>query len=100
MEIVRRVGEQSESYRYGDCRLERKGFLSIYSFELGDEGRRDLMDRGDAVVMLPVDFKRREIYMIEQPRHVKAFAATPEGLAAKSAAERGEAPRAFELPAS
>jgi len=100
MEIVRRIGEQPATYRYEDVRLERKGFLSVFSFQIGGDGRRDLMDRGDAVVMLPVDFKRREIYMIEQPRHVKAFAATPEGRAALAAAGQGTPPGPFELPAA
>ncbi|HTM68600.1 MAG TPA: NUDIX hydrolase [Candidatus Binatia bacterium] len=98
MEIVRRIGEQKPSYRYEDFRLERKGFLSVYSFLLGGDGRRDLMDRGDAVVILPVNLARREIYMIEQPRHVKAFAATPEGRAAKDEAAKGGTVAPFELP--
>lgn len=99
MQEVRRVGEHPAKYRYEDVRLERKGFLSVFSFLLGHDGRRDLMDRGDAVVILPVDLAKRELYMIEQPRHVKAFAATPEGRAAKEAAARGERPEPFELPA-
>ncbi|HTK04198.1 MAG TPA: NUDIX hydrolase [Candidatus Eisenbacteria bacterium] len=100
MEIVRRIGEQSATYRFEDVRLERKGFLSIFSFLVGGDGRRDLMDRGNAVVILPVDFKRRELCMIEQPRHVKAFAATPEGRAALAAAAAGTPSGPFELPAA
>ena len=73
MEIIRRIGEQPASYGYGDCRLERRGFLSVFSFAIEGDGRRDLMDRGDAVVILPVDLKRRDVYMVEQPRHVKAL---------------------------
>lgn len=99
MEPVRKIGEHPATYRYEDVRLERKGFLSVFSFQLGHDGRRELMDRGDAVVILPVDLAKREVYMIEQPRHVKAFAATPEGRAAKEAAGRGEMPAPLELPA-
>ena len=99
METVRKIGEHPAAYRYEDVRLERKGFLSVFSFLLGHDGRRELMDRGDAVVILPVDLAKREVYMIEQPRHVRAFAATPEGRAAKESATRGETPAPFELPA-
>lgn len=99
MEIVRRIGEQPTSYRYADCRLERKGFLSVFSFAIEGDGRRDLMERGDAVVILPVDVARREVYMVEQPRHVKAFAATREGRTAMAAAERGDTTGSFELDA-
>jgi nudix-type nucleoside diphosphatase (YffH/AdpP family) len=99
-EIVRRVGKQDRRFTYKCCRLERRGFLSIYSFEVSAlPHRHDLMDRGHAVVVLPADFARREIVMIEQPRHLKAFAETDEGARALDAARRGEGEAEFALDA-
>lgn len=80
MELVRRIGDRPDRYRIDDCRLDRGGFLSVYSFAL-DGKRMDLMDRGHGVVVLPVDWARREVYMVEQPRPVKAFVTRQDGAA-------------------
>ncbi|MEY4744405.1 MAG: hypothetical protein RL272_350 [Candidatus Parcubacteria bacterium] len=92
MELIRRIGKEPASFTYSDCRLERRGFLSIFSFAVsGKRGRLDLMDRGHAVVVLPADFRKRELYMIEQPRHVKAFASSAPGIEALERAKAGGA---------
>lgn len=75
-----------DTFDYDCCRLERGGFLSIYSYGLNDRDRRyDLMYRRDAVVVMPVDFGRREVYMIEQPRYLRAFVEIGEGRGALEA---------------
>jgi hypothetical protein len=99
-ELVRRTAETPKRFRYGNVRLDRKGFLSTYSFDVeGIPYRQDLMHRGHAVVMLAADFSKRELYMIVQPRHVKAFADTEEGIAALAAARTGGTDTSFELAA-
>ncbi len=99
-ELVRKTGETPRRFRYGNVRLDRKGFLSIYSFDVeGVPHRQDLMHRGHAVVMLAADFAKRELYMIVQPRHVKAFADTEAGIAALAAARTGGTDTSFELAA-
>jgi len=78
--LICRIGRIPKNYRYRDFRLERKGFLSVFSFGLADQGKRlEMMERGHAVAVLPVDFGRHRIYLIEQPRHGKAFVKTPAG---------------------
>lgn len=99
MELVRSIGTRPKTYRISDCRLERAGFLSVYSFDVNGEMRMDLMDRGHAVVVLPVDWKNREIYMIEQPRPVKAFVADREAAAMLERARRDDVDGAVEIPA-
>lgn len=99
-ELVRKTGDTPKRFRYGNVRLDRKGFLSVYSFDVeGAAHRHDLMHRGHAVVMLAADFAKRELFMIVQPRHVKAFADTEEGIAALAAARTGGADTSFELDA-
>lgn len=96
--LVREFDGKPKRFRYSDVRIERKGFLSVYSFAVeGLTHRHDLMDRGHAVVMLPADFAKRELYMIMQPRHVKAFADTEEGRAALVAARTGGTDTSFDL---
>lgn len=111
MELIRRIGKEPTTFTYSDCRLERRGFLSIFSFAIsGRAGRFDLMDRGHAVVVMPVDLRKREIYMIEQPRHAKAFVppapgaatlgrAKAEGASADSFTLDAKDVTLFELPA-
>jgi ADP-ribose pyrophosphatase len=78
---------------YRDVRREHAGYLSIYSFGVdGSPFRWSFMDRGNAVVILPVDFGREEVYLIEQPRPNRAFACSRGPAAALAKArKRGEA---------
>jgi ADP-ribose diphosphatase len=99
MELVRRIGERPDRYRIDDCCLDRGGFLSVYSFAL-DGKRMDLMDRGHGVVVLPVDWARREVYMIEQPRPVKAFVTRRDGAAMLERARRREGNGGIDVSAS
>jgi nudix-type nucleoside diphosphatase (YffH/AdpP family) len=72
--LIHQTGQFPEKFDYRCCQLERGGFLSIYSYQLDDrDNRYDVMYRRDAVCVMPVDFARREVYMIEQPRHLRAF---------------------------
>ncbi len=78
--LVCRVGRIPKAYRYQDFRLERKGFLSIFSFGVGPRGKRlEMMERGHAVAVLPIDRERRLLYLIEQPRHAMVFVKTAAG---------------------
>ncbi len=82
IEQIGRVGRAPERLAYRDIRLERKGFLSLFSFALeGASHRFDGMARGEAVVVLPVDFAKREVYMLREIRPLKPFAHTSEGKA-------------------
>ncbi len=75
IEQVGRVGRMPERLVYRDLKLERKGFLSLFSFALeGSSHRFDGMARGPAVVVMPVDFARRELYMLREIRPLKPFA--------------------------
>lgn len=60
------------TFRFRDFRLERRGYLTTYTVS---DGRRrwDLIERGHAVAVLPVDWARREVYLVEQPRLITAF---------------------------
>ena len=91
--IVSTVQQLEESYTYRDVRREHEGYLSIYSFGVdGSPHRWSFMDRGDAIVVLPVDFGREEVYLIEQPRPNKAFVCAPGPSSALARArKRGEA---------
>lgn len=71
--LIGRIGAHQETYVLSDPRLERKGFLSIYSFAVdGMPHRMEMMDRGRAVIILPVDWTRRVAVLIEQPRFLLA----------------------------
>ncbi len=90
MEPIRHVGKRSLYYTYSDVRLEWKGFASLFTFTVTDFPHRALLiHRRNAVVVLPANFETRELYMIEEPRHVTAFAGTPEGAAAIADAKSG-----------
>lgn len=72
IERIARIGESPETLVYDRFRVERAGFLSIITFRVGGKGY-EMMDRGDAVVVLPVDFARRELYLLHEERPLKAF---------------------------
>ncbi|WKZ29113.1 MAG: NUDIX domain-containing protein [Patescibacteria group bacterium] len=75
IERIGRVGHAPERLVYRDLKLERKGFLSLFSFALESSSHRfDGMARGPAVVVLPADFARRELYMLHEIRPLKPFA--------------------------
>ncbi|MFH1046940.1 MAG: NUDIX hydrolase [Patescibacteria group bacterium] len=97
-ELIHEIGQLPEKFGFKDCRRERAGFLSIYTFGSPDRTwRQDLMRRRDAVVILPVHFIKREIYLVEQPRLLRAFVETAEGMAALNQADNGE-DQPFEVP--
>jgi nudix-type nucleoside diphosphatase (YffH/AdpP family) len=80
-ELFFKLGGQKTSYTYRNLRMEKAiGFLRIVSYQSDAfEGRHEMMDRGNAVVVLPVDFVKREVYLVEQPRHIRAFTESEEG---------------------
>ncbi len=73
---VSSVGALRPSYELEDIRLERRGYLSLFSYHVdGFAHRFEVLDRGqDAVIVLPVDWQRRVLYLIRQPRPNKALA--------------------------
>ncbi len=76
--VIRRIRTIPPRFEFHDMRLERGGFLSTYTCIVKGLPRRvELMHRGHAVAVLAVDFAAREVVMIQQPRHVKAFAEFP-----------------------
>jgi 8-oxo-dGTP pyrophosphatase MutT (NUDIX family) len=67
--VVGRIGTSPKRLIYRDFRLERKGFLSIVTYAIdGFRHRFELMERGQAVVVLPIDFERRELYLLTELR--------------------------------
>lgn len=100
MERIGKLGEFPATYGASDLRLEHKGFLSIMSYKPSDVSHRyALMERGDAAFALPVDWVRRETYLLRAPRHLRVFTDTNEGKTAIRAAMDGRATPSFETPA-
>lgn len=112
-EKVFEVGTMPTRITYSGLKLERGGFLNIYTFFYAEDGGekhcRDMMDRGHAAVVLPVNFATRELYMIEQGRHLRIFVEHPEAKATLKEAKGGSHPdpidtasedvRTLEIPA-
>src|SRR5690349_6390617 len=72
---VSNVGALSTVYALKDTRAERIANLtSVSSRTDGYEDHFELLDRGkDAVFVLPVDWTRRVLYLVQQPRPIKAM---------------------------
>lgn len=82
LQMVGRVGKAPESLVYRGFRVERKGFLSILSYAIdGFQHRYDMLERGQASVVLPVDFQTRELYLLSEIRPNKPFGALERGRA-------------------
>jgi ADP-ribose pyrophosphatase len=111
MQKIRTIGDKPATFTFSDLRREYRGFLSVYSFETSDRDHRfEVLDRGDAAVVLPVNFATREIYMIEQPRVILAYGESETGKASLARAKNtgadimpfaidADACTVFELPA-
>jgi len=100
-DMIYRIGGQATEYTYRRLRLEKTGFLKLVSYEVeGSDHRYDMMVRGDAVVILPIDLRKREVYLIETPRHVRAFTESEEGkaLLEKAVRDGWTTEEAFTLP--
>ena len=74
--LIGHIGRPHDKpYKYSDVRCARKGFLSIFTYNVDTMSHPiEMMDRGHAVVVLPVNFKTGEIIMVLQPRFNLAFA--------------------------
>ena len=101
IERIGRVGRAPERIVYRDFRLERKGFLSLFSFGLDSSSHRfDGMARGPAVVVLPADFARRELYLLRELRPLKPFAHLPAAQDALQGLLDGASSAALEIEAA
>ena len=80
-ELICRVGKKPpERYGLKDFKLEHRGFLTVFTCSRTNlEKRHEVMERGHAVSVAPVDFARRELYFVEQPREALVFASTAPG---------------------
>lgn len=78
---IGQVGKAPERLRYDNFRIERKGFLTTLSYRLQGGKRFDMMERGQAVAILPVDFRTRELYMIAEIRSHRPFGKLERGRA-------------------
>ena len=79
---IGQVGKAPERLTYRGFRVERKGFLTTLSYLMDGAKRRfDLMERGQAVAVLPVDFRSRELYMLSEIRSNKPFGKLESGRA-------------------
>ena len=82
MQMIGRIGKAPERLVYSGFRVERKGFVSTLSYALeGNSHRMDMLERGHASVVLPIDFRTREIYMLGEIRAHKPFGASESGRA-------------------
>ena len=81
MKLIATVGNPTrDTTRYRAPRTERRGYISVHSYEVeGQRHRQEMVERGSAVVVLPIDAVTRELYMIRQPRWLKPLAETAEG---------------------
>ncbi|MBI4458132.1 NUDIX hydrolase [Candidatus Uhrbacteria bacterium] len=98
--LIDTVGQQPLEYVYRHLSCERRGYLSLYSYEVGGIPHRfEMIERGNAVVILPVDFEKREVYYIVQPRYLRAFAETEMGgIMVRTADCLGAGARRFNVP--
>lgn len=82
LQMVGRVGKAPDRLVYRGFRVERKGFLSILSYVIdGFAHRYDVLERGRAAVVLPVDFRNRELYLLSEIRMNKPFGSLERGRA-------------------
>ena len=82
MRHIGRIGKAPDRLVYRDFRVERKGFLSILTYAIDGHGRRlEMLERGHAAVVLPVDFRTRELYLLAEIRTNKPFGAFETGRA-------------------
>lgn len=78
--VIGRCGREVSSITLSDLRVERKGYLSLLTFSVaGVPHRFEMVERGRATVILPVDFTRRLVYLTVQPRVKRWFARTQRG---------------------
>lgn len=82
MQMIGRIGKAPDRLVYSGFRVERKGFLSIVTYAIAGHGRRlEMLERGHAAVVLPVDFRTRELYLLAEIRANKPFGAFERGRA-------------------
>lgn len=82
MQMIGRIGKAPDRLVYSGFRVERKGFLSIVTYAIAGHGRRlEMLERGHAAVVLPVDFRTRELYLLSEIRANKPFGAFERGRA-------------------
>ncbi len=100
MRRVAQLGTMPETFRLRDLRVVRRGFLNLLDFQPDDRPYRfDLMERGGACAMLPVDWERGLAYLLCAPRHLRAYALLPEGRAAvRRALAEGASPEEIAAP--
>lgn len=71
---VGQVGKQPERITYRNFRVERKGFLTTLTYRVNEVPHPiDMMVRGQAVVVLPIDVRTRELYMLAEIRSHRPF---------------------------
>lgn len=100
-ERIAEVRGLAEQYMFLECRLERKGYITVVSFAVAGEPHRfEVMERGSAAVILPIDAARRELFMVEQPRYTRAFVNTPGASAAFVQATQGASSGEFQVAGS
>jgi len=79
---IGQVGKAPSQLTYRGFRVERKGFLTTLSYAVDGVKRRfDVMERGHAVAVLPVDFRTRELYMLSEIRSNRPFGKLERGRA-------------------
>lgn len=68
------VGKAPERLVYKSFRVERKGFLTTISYRIdGATHRHEMVERGHAVAVLPIDVRTRELYMLSEIRPNRPF---------------------------
>ncbi len=75
--LIGHIGAPHGPYRFSDVRCARKGFLSIFTYRVNSVSHPlEMMERGHAVVVLPVDFSKGTVILIRQPRFNLGFLAS------------------------
>jgi ADP-ribose pyrophosphatase len=82
--VFAQVGRQPERLLLRGIRAERRGYLSVFGYR-ADGHSKEVVERGHAVAVLPVNFRRRVAYLVEQARPAAAFASA----AGRAALETG-----------
>lgn len=76
------LGNFPEHYVFTDLFLRYKGFFKMLAARIeGVPHLNEFMHRGESSFVLPVDFKRRVVYLIRAPRLLRGLAFIPEGKA-------------------
>jgi len=101
MQCIGRTGKFTETITISGITRVWNGFLNILTFHSSDVERHpiEIMHRGDAVFVLPVDRVNGNVYLVRQPRHALALINTKGVTAVNTALYREQSvPDPYTIP--